>query len=91
MTVGMVMTVGRTAFLIRLNVGNRVVTVQNIKILPESPPKPYNYFDMIKGTSTGGSVNSIVNVAEFRADKQRSLIAIMLSRLQMTVDEGVEF
>ncbi len=36
MTVGIVMTVGRTAFLIRLNVGNRVVRVWNIKFLPVS-------------------------------------------------------
>jgi patatin-like phospholipase/acyl hydrolase len=35
----------------------------------ESPPKPYNYFDIIRGTSIGGLVNGIVNVAEFRADK----------------------
>ena len=36
---------------------------------PESPPKPCDYFDMIGGTSTGGSVNGIVSVTEFRADK----------------------
>ena len=36
---------------------------------PESPPKPCDYFNMIGGTSTGGSVNGIINVAEFRADK----------------------
>ena len=35
----------------------------------ESPLKPCDYFDIIGGTSTGGSVNGIVNVAEFRADK----------------------
>ena len=27
---------------------------------PESPPKPYDYFDMIGGTSTGGFVGSAV-------------------------------
>jgi len=36
---------------------------------PESLLKPYDYFNMIGGISTGGSVNGIVNVAEFRADK----------------------
>ena len=34
---------------------------------PESLPKPCDYFDMIGGT--GGLVNGIVNVVEFRADK----------------------
>ncbi|KAF2178141.1 FabD/lysophospholipase-like protein, partial [Zopfia rhizophila CBS 207.26] len=38
---------------------------------PESPLKPCNYFNMIRGTSTGG------------------LIAIMLGRLWMTVDECI--
>ena len=35
----------------------------------KSLPKPYNYFDIIKNTSTGRSVNNIVNTAEFKADK----------------------
>ena len=38
---------------------------------PDSPPKPYDYFDLIGGTSTGG------------------LIAVMLGRLRMTVDECI--
>ncbi|KAK3934341.1 acyl transferase/acyl hydrolase/lysophospholipase [Diplogelasinospora grovesii] len=39
---------------------------------PDAPPKPYDYFDMIGGTSTGG------------------LIAIMLGRLRMTVNECID-
>ena len=35
----------------------------------ESPPKPCDYFDMIGGTSTGGSVPSIVGFARFKTDK----------------------
>jgi len=35
----------------------------------ESPLKFYNYFDIIKSTSTSGSVNSIINITEFGADK----------------------
>ncbi|KAH8690367.1 acyl transferase/acyl hydrolase/lysophospholipase [Phaeosphaeriaceae sp. PMI808] len=38
---------------------------------PESPPKPRDYFNMIRGTSTSG------------------LIAIILGRLRMTVDECI--
>jgi predicted acylesterase/phospholipase RssA len=56
---------------------------------PESPPKPCDYFDMIGGTSTGGSVR-IDYVAGFKADKKRRLIAIMLGRLRMTVDECID-
>ncbi|XTI90835.1 hypothetical protein V2W45_1183608, partial [Cenococcum geophilum] len=29
-------------------------------INPESPPKPYNYFDIIKGTSTSGLIAIIL-------------------------------
>ena len=39
---------------------------------PDAPPKPYDYFDMISGTSTGG------------------LIAIILGRLRITVDEYID-
>jgi predicted acylesterase/phospholipase RssA len=56
---------------------------------PESPPKPCDYFDMIGGTSTGGSV-CIDYFAGFKADKKRRLIAIMLGRLRMTVDECID-
>jgi len=36
---------------------------------PESPPKPCDYFDIFRGTSTNGLVNGIINVMEFRANK----------------------
>lgn len=41
-------------------------------INPTSPPKPYEHFDMICGTSTGG------------------LIAIMLGRLRLSVQECID-
>lgn len=56
---------------------------------PESPPKPCDYFDMIGGTSTGGFVNDVVRHAGCIAD-YCSLVAIMLGRLQMTVDECID-
>lgn len=56
---------------------------------PESPPKPCDYFDMIGGTSTGGFVYSIIKKLRSFADSD-SLIAIMLGRLQMTVDECID-
>lgn len=43
-----------------------------VTVDPKSPPKPYDYFDMIGGTSIGG------------------LIAIILGRLQMTVDNYID-
>lgn len=56
---------------------------------PESPPKPCDYFDMIGGTSTGGYVFEIYVNSKTTAHKY-SLLAIMLGRLQMTVDECIE-
>ena len=44
---------------------------------------------MIGGTRTGGSV-CIDYFARFKADKKRRLIAIMLGRLRMTVDECID-
>jgi len=56
---------------------------------PDSPPKPCEYFDMIGGTSTGGYENaSFLKSSDTFADIF-SLIAIMLGRLQMTVDECI--
>ncbi|KAF2203800.1 FabD/lysophospholipase-like protein [Delitschia confertaspora ATCC 74209] len=58
-----------------------LLTLQILKQLmdtinPKSSPKPCDYFDMIGGTSTGGM--------------KRRLIAIMLGRLYMTVDECID-
>ena len=57
-------------------------------IHPESPPKSCDYFNMIEGTSTGRSV--MITFAGFNADEKRRLIAIMLGRLRMTVDECID-
>ena len=55
----------------------------------ESPPKPCDYFDMIGGTSTGGFVGDVVRHARCIANYY-SLIAIMLGRLRMTVDDCID-
>lgn len=54
------------------------------KLLP--PVKPCEVFDLIGGTSTGGYVGTLFLVAF--ADAAR-LIAIMLGRLEMDVDECI--
>ncbi|KAL9128122.1 MAG: hypothetical protein Q9217_003143 [Psora testacea] len=56
-------------------------------INPESPPKPCDYFDMIGGTSTGG-LGDLCLLMPTAADTIR-LMAIMLGRLQMDVDECI--
>lgn len=38
---------------------------------PESPPKPCDYFDLIGGTSTGGSV-SLSLLASYKAEKENT-------------------
>jgi hypothetical protein len=50
------------------------------------PVKPCEIFDLIGGTSTGGYVDSISTV---KATDISRLIAIMLGRLEMDVDECV--
>ncbi|KAF2684140.1 hypothetical protein K458DRAFT_303920, partial [Lentithecium fluviatile CBS 122367] len=38
---------------------------------PDSPPKPYDYFGMISGTSTGGLVS--IALLEMRLTRRQSL------------------
>jgi hypothetical protein len=56
---------------------------------PKSPPKPRDHFDMVEGTSTGGFIGDVVRHARYLANCH-SLIAIMLGRLQMTVDDCID-
>lgn len=52
---------------------------------------PYQYFDLIGGTSTGGCVcPSSVYFLSSTYSSSHSLIAIMLGRLRMTIDEAID-
>ena len=49
---------------------------------------PYHYFDYMAGTSTGGYVKQFLEM-KILAEFCQSLIAIMLGRLRMSVDDGI--
>ena len=53
----------------------------------EEIPRPCDYFDLIGGTSTGGPVDFVGCDKTIRGLHCRSIIAIMLDRLRMSVDE----
>lgn len=61
----------------------------------KNPPKPCDFFDMIGGTSTGGSVLSFILFPPFSwlcalLTLTPRLIAIMLGRLHMTVQDAID-
>ena len=55
---------------------------------PDSPPRPCEVFDLIGGTGTGGHVIFQIPLCSY-ANECR-LIAVMLGRLGMSVDECIE-
>jgi len=68
------------------------------RVDPKCPPKPCDYFDLIGGTSTGGYV---LQFSQRECDTQpvawkfwiltlNRIIALMLGRLRMGVDECIE-
>jgi hypothetical protein len=62
--------------------------IQHLENLP-SPPLPCKYFDLIGGTSTGGFV-AIVSLNVLCPYHLRRLIALMLGRLRMPIDECIK-
>ena len=49
--------------------------------------QPYEYFDLIAGTSTGGYVPSSFPLLAYTEPYTTSLIALMLGRLRMSLDD----
>jgi hypothetical protein len=62
--------------------------VREIKHL-DRIPRPCEYFDLIGGTSTGGYRYPVYLFIKISTDHVCSIIAIMLGRLRMTVDECI--
>ena len=58
-------------------------------INPDRTPKPCEYFDMIGGTSTGGYVFLNLRGTAKKITDSLRLIAIMLGRLQMDIDQCI--
>ena len=54
-------------------------------------PLPCDYFDMIGGTSTGGSVVTTFLMLNDPAHLLSRLIALMLGRLRMSVTDAIEY
>lgn len=62
------------------------------KDLLTEPPKPCEYFDLIGGTSTGGYVQPdfIKETIDNLIAPSCRIAALMLGRLQMSIDEAIE-
>ncbi|RFU32279.1 hypothetical protein B7463_g4070, partial [Scytalidium lignicola] len=64
-------------------------TIQRDENLPEIP-RPCNYFDLIGGTSTGGAPTLLfIPLSRIKELTQSRLIAILLGRLRMSIDECI--
>ena len=66
--------------------------MENIAFLNgfDTVPKPCDYFDMIGGTSTGGSVLQTKTKVQYHIHNIHRLIAIMLGRLKMDIESCIE-
>lgn len=65
----------------------RVKTLNNL----ETVPRPCEWFDMMAGSNTGGCVTNVFQTLVLLADYPNELriIALLLGRLRMSVDEAI--
>ena len=74
---------GKSSLLILENIMERIRGSKGLDCVP----RPCEYFDLIGGTSTGGYASPITSVLS--TNNSIRIIAIMLGRLGMTVDECI--
>jgi hypothetical protein len=75
---------GLSSLLILEHIMEKIRDIKRLDLIP----RPCEYFDLIGGTSTGG-YPYLDYLFYLSTDHVRSIIAIMLGRLRMTVDECI--